>query len=166
VEVNSLEYKKFYENKDEILSKYFNDGFSAKELSKQFGFNRCSFKFYIERNGLKTRGRGNPTKRQIDKAKNYFIKEYGVINPGQLYHPNKSKKISDLKKKNNAWVGKNNPNYGNKIGKNNGFKGGKREDIENIFFRSSWEANIARILKFFNIRFIYETNHFPINNKQ
>ena len=39
-------------------------------------------------------------------------------------------------------------------------KSGKREDLNNQFFRSSWEANIARILNFLGIEWKYECNRF------
>lgn len=39
-------------------------------------------------------------------------------------------------------------------------KSGKREDLDNIFFRSSAEANYARYLKFFKIDFKYEFKTF------
>ena len=42
-------------------------------------------------------------------------------------------------------------------------RGGKRSDLNNQYFRSSWEANIARILNFLNIRWIYEYKRFYFN---
>jgi len=39
-------------------------------------------------------------------------------------------------------------------------KGGKREDLNNIFFRSSWEANYARYLNFLKIKWQYEPKTF------
>lgn len=41
--------------------------------------------------------------------------------------------------------------------------GGKRKDID-FYVRSSWEANIARLLKFLNINFSYETKTFELEN--
>lgn len=43
------------------------------------------------------------------------------------------------------------------------YKGGKREDLDNIYFRSSTESNYARYLKFLKIEFLHEprTFYFP-----
>ncbi len=47
---------------------------------------------------------------------------------------------------------------------NNAFKGiGYREDL-NHFFRSRWEANIARLFDYFGIIWQYEPNRFRLNN--
>lgn len=43
-------------------------------------------------------------------------------------------------------------------------KSGKRKDLENIFFRSAWEANIARLLNFKKIKWLYEPKTFYFNN--
>jgi len=37
-------------------------------------------------------------------------------------------------------------------------KGGYRKDLNSIWFRSTWEANVARILNHLNIKWEYETN--------
>lgn len=39
-------------------------------------------------------------------------------------------------------------------------KSGKRKDLNNQFFRSSWEANVARILNYLNIEWEYEVKRF------
>ena len=43
-------------------------------------------------------------------------------------------------------------------------KSGKREDISNTFFRSSWEANIARLFNLKGIKWEYEPKTFYFNN--
>lgn len=78
------------------------------------------------------------------------------------------------------YQGKNNPNYGNqwtmeqkkiasdrvtdKMRQGRFFcgatKSGKREDLNSIYFRSSWEANYARILNLQNIEWQYEPRTF------
>lgn len=42
--------------------------------------------------------------------------------------------------------------------------GGKREDLNNQYFRSNWEANYARILNEQNINWIYEPQTFDLSN--
>jgi endogenous inhibitor of DNA gyrase (YacG/DUF329 family) len=46
----------------------------------------------------------------------------------------------------------------------NQFWSGKRVDLNNQFFRSSWEANIARFLNFLDIKWIYEPERVPLAN--
>lgn len=43
-------------------------------------------------------------------------------------------------------------------------KSGKRQDLNNIFFRSSWEANFARILNKLNLKWEYEPKRFLLND--
>ena len=38
--------------------------------------------------------------------------------------------------------------------------GGRREDLNNHYFRSAWEANVARILNYLNIKWEYEPKRF------
>ena len=40
------------------------------------------------------------------------------------------------------------------------YKGGKREDLDNIYLRSGTEANFARYLKFLKVKFQYESRTF------
>jgi len=44
-------------------------------------------------------------------------------------------------------------------------KVGHRQDLINQFFRSTWEANIARIFNLFNAKFEHEKHRFLINGK-
>lgn len=165
--IKSKLYSKYLENRKEILEKYKN-GFSGKELAEEYNIVRqCLYK-YLKLEGIETIKRGQTTKRMKEKNKKTMMDRYGVENPGQSKDLNKEKgeKISKFKKDRKDWVGENNPNYGNKIGKNNGFKFGIREDIGKYFFRSSWEANVARILNFYNIKWEYEPNRYKINEKE
>lgn len=154
----------FFIFKSEIIKKYL-DGYTVKELSIEYNIYRRLLTKLLKNEKIKIRGRGEPTERQIKKIKQTFLKKYGVVNIGQLYHPHKSKKLSEFSLKTKRWAGKNNPNYGNKIGKANGFKNGLREDLS-LYFRSSWEANIARILNYLKIEWIYEKNRYEINDKE
>lgn len=43
-------------------------------------------------------------------------------------------------------------------------KGGKRKDLDNIYFRSSWEANIARYYNYIGVKWEYEPKTFIFNN--
>ena len=57
--------------------------------------------------------------------------------------------------------GKNNPMYGKHPVTTKGFKAGMRVDLGH-FVRSSWEANFARILKYNNIKYEFESERFEI----
>lgn len=53
------------------------------------------------------------------------------------------------------------------INRNNPYsrtKGGKREDIDNKYFRSSWEANLARYYNYLGIKWEYEPKTFIFTN--
>ena len=39
-------------------------------------------------------------------------------------------------------------------------RGGKRKDLNNLYFRSAWEANIARLFNYFNLEWSYEIKRF------
>ena len=43
-------------------------------------------------------------------------------------------------------------------------KGGKREDLNNIYFRSSWEANMARYYNFIGVKWEFEPKTFIFEN--
>lgn len=43
-------------------------------------------------------------------------------------------------------------------------KGGKRKDLNNTFFRSAWEANIARYYNFINVKWEFEPKTFVFEN--
>lgn len=45
----------------------------------------------------------------------------------------------------------------------NKYIAGKRSDLNNQFFRSTWEANIARIMNHLNIKWEYEVKRIPYN---
>lgn len=45
-------------------------------------------------------------------------------------------------------------------------KKGKRDDLGNIFFRSSWEANYARILNLLGVRWEYEPETFEVGEAE
>lgn len=45
-------------------------------------------------------------------------------------------------------------------------RGGKRVDLNNQYFRSSWEANIARCLNYMNIEWIFEPREFIFSNEK
>jgi hypothetical protein len=157
----------FLQVKEEIIEKY-NKGYTSKELALEYNISRQIIVKYLKKYGVETRKKGKPTKRQIKKIKQAFIEKYGVENISQLPQVKEivSKKRIDYLKGTNQWVGENNPNYGNRIGKNNGYHFGKRDDLGNIFWRSSWEANIARILNNNNIKWEYEPKRFGLSSKE
>lgn len=43
-------------------------------------------------------------------------------------------------------------------------KGGKRKDLNNQYFRSAWEANIARYFNYINVKWEYEPKTFVFSN--
>jgi hypothetical protein len=62
-----------------------------------------------------------------------------------------------------SYAGKNNPMYGKPSPKGSGRgKGGIRKDIGH-YVRSTWEANICRVLKYFNKNYDYEKHRFKIS---
>ena len=72
-----------------------------------------------------------------------------------------AKRLGYLKRR--SFAGKNNPMYGKPCPKGAGFgKGGKRPDLNNQYFRSTWEANFCRILEFKNRSYKYEPERFYI----
>lgn len=169
-------YKKFLDNKCKILYLFYYRKYSIKALSKHYNINRSSlreylkrFNFYEERKIVKKEDGKNTISQSIinTRRKEALLKKYGVENPGQIkdkeMQERKSKKLSNFYK--GKWSGEYNPNYGNVIGKSNGFKGYIREDL-NQYFRSSWEANFARILDYLNIKWEYEPKRFKINSNE
>ena len=64
-------------------------------------------------------------------------------------------------KKRRSFAGKNNSMYGKPCPKGAGFgKGGKRADLNNQYFRSTWEANVARILELVHRPYTFEPERF------
>ena len=157
----------FLKNKDEIINKYIS-GYGAKELEHIFNIPRQTITKLLKKHGIITREKGDLTSRQQLRFKNTIFIKYGVDNISQVDYVKKivSQKTSKRKKENNSWCGENNPNYENKIGKNNGYHFGRREDIGDTFFRSSWEANIARIFNHYQIEWIYEPKRFKLSSQK
>ena len=72
-----------------------------------------------------------------------------------------AKRLGYLKRR--SFAGKNNPMYNVECPKGAGYgKGGKRKDLNNQYFRSTWEANICRILELKKRDYIYEPERFYI----
>jgi hypothetical protein len=72
------------------------------------------------------------------------------------------KNISKTRIEKGLSKGKNNPMYGKHPITTKGFKYGKREDLNNQFFRSTWEANFARILEYEHKSYEFEKYRFTI----
>lgn len=72
--------------------------------------------------------------------------------------------ILERQKRSQRMKGKNNPNYGGKYsyGYSSG-RGALRKDLGH-YVRSSWEANICRVLKALNITYEYEPKAFVLSN--
>lgn len=158
--------KRFHPFKERIICLYSKCGYSIKELSNHYGLDRATLRKYLKEYNVYEK-RETLTDRNKRNKNKTMIKKYGVVNPGEINNPKmqkrKSEKLSKIRK--GKWSGKNNPNYGNFIGNNFGFKGGLREDL-NVYFRSSWEANVARILSYLNIEWYFEPKRFVINEKE
>lgn len=74
----------------------------------------------------------------------------------EIFGSIKAEEIKDKNRKNNIGNINHNPN---------GFgKSGKRKDLNNQFFRSTWEANFARILNYIGIEWEYEICRFKFND--
>ncbi len=80
------------------------------------------------------------------------------------FHTEKNIRARELGyKKRRSFKGSLNPMYGKKCPRGAGFgKGGKRIDLNNQYFRSTWEANLARIFKLVHREYIFEPERFYI----
>ena len=80
------------------------------------------------------------------------------------FHTEKNIRARELGyKKRRSFKGSLNPMYGKPCPRGAGFgKGGKRVDLNNQYFRSTWEANVARICKLKNRSYLYEPERFYI----
>ena len=76
-----------------------------------------------------------------------------------LYGPVKAKKMKEYFSK--KFSGSGNPMFGKKAPHR---KGGYREDIKH-YVRSNWEADFARILKLYNIKYEYEPKTFKLKDE-
>jgi hypothetical protein len=97
---------------------------------------------------------------EFRKDRSLYAKEYWYnITPEQLQHRlNKYRqtRINNYTNNKNKLTKQNNP-YSR-------CHGGKRSDIGDIYFRSSWEANFARICNYENIQWKYESQKFIFEN--
>lgn len=104
-------------------------------------------------------GRKNPSKGKtleeiygIEKARQ--IKE--KLSKSKIGDKNPTKK-QEVKDKISKTAKENFKNGKRKLSENSKIKhGGKREDLNNRYFRCSWEADFARILEYENIKYEYE----------
>lgn len=154
----------FERNKKEIIKMYL-EGKPLLEIEKSFKISRHTLKKYLEKLGYKR------TKQEvykiIQKAKEEaLLEKYGVINVSQINDPElQERRLRGVReRRKGAWQGEDNPNYKNKIGNNFGYKNGRRKDLDDVYFRSSWEANYARYLNFKGINWKYEPIHFKLKN--
>ena len=60
--------------------------------------------------------------------------------------------------------GRNNPHFGKPNEYYEGHGRGRRQDLNNLFFRSRWEANFARILNYWKIPWEYEPVRFDLGD--
>ena len=155
----------FEQNKERIIELY-NSGETLLDMEKVFNISRHTIRKYLERLGYK-REKEFVYKITNKKRKEAFLEKYGIENPSQIDDPEmQARRIKGARERGKiAWSGKNNPNYKNKIGNNFGFKAGKRKDLGDMFFRSSWEANYARYLNHNNIDWEFEPKHFELENE-
>ena len=80
-------------------------------------------------------------------------------NPGSMRKGKTIKCIYGLDKSISWKINNSKANLGKKNHNPNGWgKGGYRNDLRNIWFRSTWEANVARILNYIGIKWEYERN--------
>jgi hypothetical protein len=155
--------RRFHPFKNRIVALYSIKGYSIKELANHYGLDRSTLRKYLKEYGVYEK-RGFLTKRCLENKKKSMISNHGVVNPGQIddHEMQKQKAIKLHYARKGKWSGRNNPNYGNAIGNNYGFRGGIREDLDQ-YFRSSWEANFARILNYLGIKWYFEPKKFEIS---
>lgn len=158
----------------------------AKELGiERTGKKKKNTEGFIDENGLwKKKGWRRKSKEEISNGRSKIMKEWHENNPhpkgmkGKKHSIEYRKQISKRVKeywdkvteeeleirrvrqvKTKIKNGTLNPNKNNKNPYSR-TKSGKRKDINNIFFRSSWEANIARYLMKNKIDWEYEPKTF------
>ena len=97
------------------------------------------------------------TKEAKSKISLSSLKKWEIITPLELEKRKYKQRITKLKN------GTLNPmkNQSNPYSRT---KSGKREDLDNTFFRSSWEANLARYYNYINIKWEYEPKTFIFKN--
>ena len=97
------------------------------------------------------------TKETKSKISLSSIKKWETITPLELEKRKYKQRITKIKNGTlNPMKNQNNP-YSRT-------KGGKRKDLNNIYFRSSWEANIARYYNYIGIEWQFEPKTFVFKN--
>jgi hypothetical protein len=88
-------------------------------------------------------------------SKKRFIKGHGRI--GKIFSEEALKLMSEARK------GEKHPNFGKSAYPGSGYgKSGKRKDLNNQSFRSTWDANVTRIFNYEGIPSEYECKRFPL----
>lgn len=167
---------KYYTEEEIKLLKENYDKYSMNDLSEMLGRNESNIFRKMKELGLKKTHREkntiNPKKKHIytneerkrlsENAKK-TIQEKGHPKgfKGCHHTAEEKEKISTSSK--NWWKQTLNSmtNQSNPYSRT---KSGKREDLNNVFFRSSWEANIARYYNFIGVKWEFEPKTFIFHN--
>lgn len=154
----------FLENKEEIID-MFNNGETLLDIERKLDISRHTIKKYLSQLGFE-RTKDEVNKITQIKREESMLKKYGVVNISQVDDLEiQNRRTQGVKRRcRGQWSGDKNPNFKNKIGNNFGFRYGIREDLGNIFFRSSWEANYARFLNFKQEKWQYEYKTFELKD--
>ena len=104
--------------------------------------------------GFKGHKHTNEAKDKISLAS---LKKWEIVTPSELEKRKYKQRITKIKN------GTLNPmkNQANPYSRT---KSGKREDLNNTFFRSAWEANIARYYNFIGVKWQFEPKTFIFKN--
>ena len=152
----------FTQHMNEIIL-LFHSGVTLLDIEKKYDMSRHTIKKYLKEIGVVRSKEEINRITQVKREESLFSK-YGVTNISQIKDPEMQYRRTAGSRNNKRWCGKNNPNYKNKIGNTFGYKAFFRKDL-NCYFRSSWEANYARILNFEKEKWVYEKDHFELSNE-
>ena len=116
--------------KKQILKLYETDKLSTNDLAKFYNVSKGTIYNWLKKYEIQTRD---------------ISKSVSIAQTGKPHTEAHRKAISDAHIKRGSWQGVNHPSfkYVDKW-KSRRSKGGKRADLEDRYFRSSWEANVAR----------------------
>ncbi len=127
-------HRKDIPGKQEIIDFYETQNLSTNDLAVYYKVSKGTIYNWLKLYDISTRTNGQGV---------------SLAQTGKFHSEEHCKAISEAHIKRGSWQGRNHPNILNpEKYKTRRSKTGKRIDLDNKFFRSSWEANWARYLNF------------------
>jgi hypothetical protein len=150
----------------EIYNLYFKEELSQQAIANKFNVSQNCIRKVLKRNGWNSRTHKEcADKRKPHLQLNKWRETNKPWNTGLTSDDPRIKALiekgAETQRKNGKSKGKNNPMWGKVVNHRRGF----REDL-NHSVRSNWEANFARILKFLNLKYLYEYKTFELANNK